>query len=137
MAAAARVYYSALKPARGASPPSFNVPVANTGGVPSACVVLGFLTPASGQAAASEDGGGIHDGGMEAGDRKDGGREDRGGMDGDVENDSDDEPIRQLFDFARTQVLAPGESTVLQLSVPPHVLARVDEAGVQRLVPGW
>lgn len=46
-----------------------------------------------------------------------------------------DEPLRELFDFARV-TLAPGASTSVLLSVPPSVLSRVTAAGTEQLVAG-
>ena len=46
------------------------------------------------------------------------------------------EPIRELFDFARVPLLAPGASTVVHLSLPPSVLSHVDALGDERLQAG-
>lgn len=44
-------------------------------------------------------------------------------------------PNKELFDFARVH-LAPGASTVVQLSIPAPVLSTVDAAGTERILPG-
>eukprot|EP00038_Savillea_parva_P023364 m.40557 g.40557 ORF g.40557 m.40557 type:complete len:1020 (+) comp5998_c0_seq1:874-3933(+) len=45
------------------------------------------------------------------------------------------EPIRELFDFARV-TLGPGESTIVHFDIPPSVLSHVDVRGNERLQPG-
>ena len=45
-------------------------------------------------------------------------------------------PNRQLFDFGRTPVLAPGESHALAFIVRPEALALVDYSGAQRAYAG-
>jgi hypothetical protein len=46
-----------------------------------------------------------------------------------------DEPLRELFDFARVS-LAPGASTTVRLSLPASVLSHVDAAGDERIMAG-
>jgi beta-D-xylosidase 4 len=42
----------------------------------------------------------------------------------------------ELVDFGRTQVLAPGQSETVRLTIAPTVLSLVDEKGTERIAPG-
>jgi len=46
------------------------------------------------------------------------------------------EPLRELFDFARVRALAPGISANVTLSVPAAVMSHVDDRGNERLRSG-
>lgn len=46
------------------------------------------------------------------------------------------EPVEELFDFQRTASLAPGETRTLYFTLPPEVVATVNEAGEQTVQPG-
>lgn len=47
-----------------------------------------------------------------------------------------DAPLKELFDFERLADMAPGESRVVQLSIPPAVLSLTDEQGVETVRGG-
>ena len=53
-----------------------------------------------------------------------------------VRGAADDAPLRELFDFERLAALAPGESRVVQLAVPPAVLSLTDATGVESVRAG-
>ena len=46
------------------------------------------------------------------------------------------EPAAKLFDFARTDDIAPGARVLLNLSLPAAVAALVDSNGTRTLTPG-
>ena len=46
------------------------------------------------------------------------------------------EPLSQLFDFQRAAAVAPGQSVVLQFTLPPSAASVVRSDGTRELVPG-
>lgn len=47
-----------------------------------------------------------------------------------------DAPLKELFDFERLADMTPGESRVVQLSIPPAVLSLTDQQGVETIRGG-
>lgn len=45
------------------------------------------------------------------------------------------QPLQQLFDFQRVSALAPGQSVIVNFTLPPEAAATVDANGVQALQP--